>query len=213
MKDVVNKAEVHVPDYVGCFDQVKSVLNSTTKTHSFCEASCVKDLHHFLNKGGIDLAHVQPIKRNTNKSPLGSILVNSPGGVGSTYFMDALPGLGYRTNNWSDWDGLKHQLPFNLLQCLKKKGSPCRAVFSNQSLYEYNIRGKYDGMIIIFDSPAHVIFSLYSRHYEGVQYKKLNRGMAQSKFPTTWDKNVTTVFDAAAKAGNDVFGIERFVHQ
>ena len=37
MKYVVNKAEVRVPDYVGCFDQVKSVLNSTTKTHSFCE--------------------------------------------------------------------------------------------------------------------------------------------------------------------------------
>ena len=53
MKYVVNKAEVRVPDYVGCFDQVKSVLNSTTKTNSFYEASCVKDLHHFLNKGGI----------------------------------------------------------------------------------------------------------------------------------------------------------------
>ena len=53
MKYMVNKAEVCVPDYVGCFDQVKNVLNSTTKTNSFCEASCVKDLHHFLNKGGI----------------------------------------------------------------------------------------------------------------------------------------------------------------
>ena len=63
IQHVENKAEVVlVPDYVGCFDQVKSVLNSTTTTHSFCEASCVKDLRHYLNKGGRDLARVQPIK-------------------------------------------------------------------------------------------------------------------------------------------------------
>mmetsp|Transcript_40486 Transcript_40486/g.47384 ORF Transcript_40486/g.47384 Transcript_40486/m.47384 type:complete len:402 (-) Transcript_40486:183-1388(-) len=213
MKHVENKAEVLVPDYVGCFEQVKSVLNSTTKTNSFCEAPCVKDLRHYLNKEGIYLTRVQPIKRYTNKSPRGSILVNSPGGVGSTFFMDALPGLGYRTNNRSDRDKLKHLLPFNLLQCFGKKGSPCRAVFSNQSHYECDVRGKYDAMIIVFDSPAHAIFSLYSRHYEGGQYKKLNRGMAQNKFPETWDKNATAVFDASAKAGNDVFGIERFVYQ
>ena len=128
--------------------------------------------------------------------------------------MDALPGLGYRTNNRSDQDRLKHQLPFNMLHCFQKKGSlPCRAVFSNQSLYEYNIRGKYDALIIIVDSPAHAIFSLYSRHYERSQYQKLNHGMAQNTFPTTWDKNATAVFDASANAGNNVFGIERFMYQ
>ena len=68
-------------------------------------------------------------------------------------------------------------------------------------------------MSIVFNSPAHTIFSLYSRHYEGGQYQKLNHGIAQSKFPKTWDENVTAVFDASPKAGNDVFGIERFVHQ
>ena len=203
--------ELLVPDYVGCFERVKTVLNSTTKTNSFCEAPCVQELRHYLNKEGMDLSRFQPMKRHPDKSPRGSILVNSPGGVGSTFFMDMLPGLNYSTNNRSDRDRLKHLLPFDLLKCSRKKGSPpCRAVLSNQSRYEDNVRGKYNAMINVFGSSAHAIFSLYSRGYENAQYKKLNPG---STLPETWYKNAPAIFDASAKTGSDVFGIGKHAHQ
>lgn len=203
---------VPVPDYIECFEKVKNVLNSTTETNSFCEALCVQELSQYLNKEEVDLSRFKPMDRHTDKSQR-KILVNSPGGAGSTFLMDVLVELDYSTSHRSDRDGLKHLTPFALLKCFKKRGSPCTAVLSKQSMYEYAVRGKYNTIINVFGSPVHAIFSLYSRHYEVSQYKKLNRYMVQGNLPETWDRNVTALFDASTKAGSDVFGIEQYAHQ
>jgi len=200
------------PDYVGCFEQVKNVLNSTMKTKSFCEAPCVQELSYYLNKEGVHLSRFKPIKKHNNTSSRSSIYVNSPGGVGSSFFIEVVTNLDYRTNNARDKDQLKHRTPFSLLRC-ESKNKRCRKTFSYQSIYERSVRGKYNAIINVFGPPDHAIFSLYNRHYEGLQYSKLNRGKEVKKIPKAWKKNITAIFAAAAKAESDVFGIEQYVHQ
>ena len=106
---------------------------------------------------------------------------------------------------------MKHETPFGLLGYKIKRSTVNFS--SNQSQYETEVRGKYDVVINVYGSPAHAIFSLYSRDYEKSQYRKLNLAMGKRKLPKTWHKNVTAVFDASAKARNDVFGIEQYTHQ
>lgn len=210
------------PDYVRCFEQVKSLLNSTTNNASFCEAPCVQELRYYLNKEGVAFSRFKPMKTDVSRPkqmkkynitlPRSSFYVNSCGGVGSSFIMTALNKLHFRTNNRADHDDLKHQTPFSLFS-YKKKGSTCNNTFSNQTQYDNKVRGKYDAVINVYGSPAHAIFSLYSRGYEESQYKKLNFPMGKCELPKTWHKNVTVLFDASAKAGSDVFGIEQYTHQ
>jgi hypothetical protein len=51
---------------------------------------------------------VHPMKEHNNKESRGSIFINSPGGVGSYFFIEAVKGLKYKTNAGDDSDGLKH---------------------------------------------------------------------------------------------------------
>jgi hypothetical protein len=48
------------------------------------------------------------MKEHNNKESRGSIFINSPGGVGSYFFIEAVKGLKYKTNAGDDSDGLKH---------------------------------------------------------------------------------------------------------
>jgi hypothetical protein len=82
-------------------------------------------------------------------------------------------------------------------------------VYSKQSDYEQKVRGQYNGIIYVLGSPAHAIFSLYSRHYERPHYTKL-RGR---RIPDSWVGNATAAFEASAKSGSDAFGIGQQAHQ
>lgn len=239
--------EIKTPNYVSCFKQVQEALSDESNlTQGFCMAPCVEELRQYLKFRGasIKLGMAANFTTTTTsgsslglmQSPTllpgnfsGAVLINSPGGTGSSFFNQIVGRLRYKTNNYSNKDGMKHntvdQLDVNstgrvvLLQsqCLRFRGRPCQAnktrhprAAVRRKIYKERIHGKYNGVISVLGNPAHAIFSLYSRHYQRSQYAVLNE---PPDIPEDWKENVTKVFEDSALHGQDAFGIARHYHQ
>ena len=224
-QNVVGNAIVPI---VQCFDEVKHFLNSTitipnTRNNNlFCNVPCINQLQKELEIKGSSLSNVHDINHNRvmvkNDTPLDPqprILVNSPGGAGTTDFMQNLKRVNINTNIPNDRDRLKHATPFRLIKCRSRKRALCQGenTFSSSSRYNQDLYSNYNGIIyIVGSSTAHSIFSLYSRGYERGQYSKISSDNAQ-RFPDAWFQNVTSVFEASGKVGKDVFGIGNHTRQ
>jgi len=109
------------------------------------------------------------------------VCVVSYGGVGCSSLMRVLSGY-IRVNNVDDKDGLKH------------RNSPSLDVYSKAQIRR---------VIYIYNNPMNSVLSLYRRHYQRAQYKKLT-GMIATDDVMTLENYIAS--------GQDLFQLESHFH-